>query len=165
MRLPSPLRRFKLLLDQGGSTPPGMPAKLSLGHAMDVVHTRDVWLHRIDIARATGHSVDLDSGGDRRVVEDVVAEWAGRHGQPFHLTLTGPDGGEFRHGEGEPHLELDPAEFCQILSGRAPGDGLLATACCSEGPRRGEQPQRLTAGRGILRTCRGGRGCPSSARS
>ena len=127
MRLPGPLRRVQLRLDQGGSNAPGMPTTLSFGHAMDVIYTRDVWLHRIDIARATGRPVDLDGGSDRRIVEDVVAEWAERHGRPFHLTLTGPAGGAFQQGRGGPHLELDPVEFCRILSGRAPAAGLLAT--------------------------------------
>jgi len=30
---------------------------------------------------------------DARIVADVVAEWAGRHGRPFTLHLTGPAGG------------------------------------------------------------------------
>ena len=127
MRLPRLLRRIRLRLDQGGSNAGGMPTTLSLGHAMDVIYTRDVWLHRVDIARATGRPVDLDGDSDRRVVEDVVAEWAERHGRPFRLTLPGPAGGAFRQGEGGPHLELDPVEFCRILSGRASAEGLLAT--------------------------------------
>jgi uncharacterized protein (TIGR03083 family) len=127
MRLPRLLRRIELRLDQGGSNAPGMPTTLSLGHAMDVIYTRDVWLHRVDIARATGRPVDLDETVDRRIVEDVVAEWAERHGRPFHLVLTGPAGGEFRQGRGGEHLEFDPVEFCRILSGRAPAEGLLAS--------------------------------------
>ncbi len=58
---------------------------------------------------------------------DAVAEWASRHDQPFRLHLSGPAGGTFRHGDGGPQLDLDAIEFCRILSGRAPGDGLLAT--------------------------------------
>lgn len=126
MRLPRPLRRLGVPLDQGGSTAPGMPDRLTLGHLMDVVYTRDVWLHRVDIARATGRALDLDRETDGRIVEDVVAEWATRHGQPFRLTLSGPAGGDFRQGEGGAHLQLDAVEFCRVLSGRAPGDGLLA---------------------------------------
>ncbi|QBI18474.1 maleylpyruvate isomerase family mycothiol-dependent enzyme [Egibacter rhizosphaerae] len=127
MRLPRVLRRIELPLDPGGSNAAGMPATVSLGHLMDVIYTRDVWLHRVDIARATGRSVDLDSSTERRVVEDVVAEWAERHAQSFHLTLHGPAGGVFRHGEGGPELAFDPVEFCRVLSGRASGEGLLAT--------------------------------------
>lgn len=127
MRIPRPLRRMRLDLDQGGSNAPGMPSTLSLGHLMDVIYTRDVWMHRVDIARATNRPLDLDADSDRRVVEDVVAEWAERHARPFHLTLQGPAGGEFHQDQGGPHLEFDPVEFCWILSGRAPAEGLLAT--------------------------------------
>ena len=127
MRMPRIVRRMTEDLEESGSLPAGSPTTLTLGFAMDVILTRDVWMHRIDIARATGRPIDLDDRSDRRIVEDVVAEWAGRHGQPFHLTLTGPAGGEFRQGEGGEHLEYDPVEFCRILAGRAPAHGLLTT--------------------------------------
>ncbi len=126
MRLPALLRRVSVPLDPGGSTAPGMPDRLELGALVDVVYTRDVWLHRVDIARATGRPLDLGPT-DARIVADVVAEWAARHGRPFHLTLSGPAGGQFRHGHGGPHLEHDAVEFCRTLSGRAAGEGLLAT--------------------------------------
>ena len=126
MRFPRPLRRIRVPLAQTGSTADGMPTSLQLGQLMAVIYTRDVWLHRIDIARATGRPLELDEL-DGRVVEDVVAEWAARHGQPFRLTLSGPAGGGFRQGDGGPSLELDAVEFCRTLSGRAPSDGLLAT--------------------------------------
>jgi uncharacterized protein (TIGR03083 family) len=119
MRLPAPLRRVRVPLDPGGSTATGMPNRLSLGHLMDVVYTRDVWLHTVDIARATSRPLEVDPALDGRIVEDVVAEWARRHGQPFVLVLTGPAGARFRQGEGGGRLHLDAIEFCRILSGRA----------------------------------------------
>jgi uncharacterized protein (TIGR03083 family) len=127
MRLPRLIRRMTVQLEDGGSLAPGSPTQLTLGDAMDVIYTRDVWMHRIDIARATGRPVDLDGHSDRRVIEDVVAEWAERHGRPFRLTLHGPAGGTFHQGQGGPDLAFDPVEFCRILSGRAPAEGLLAT--------------------------------------
>ncbi|MFU8840603.1 MAG: maleylpyruvate isomerase family mycothiol-dependent enzyme [Nitriliruptoraceae bacterium] len=123
LRLPRPMRRVSVAIDAGGSTARGMPDRLALGHLMDVVYTRDVWLHTIDIARATGRTYRPDPAVDGRLVEDVVAEWAGRHGQPFLLTLTGPAGGRFRQGDGGGHLHLDAIDLCLLLSGRAqPGD-------------------------------------------
>lgn len=125
MRIPSALRRISGPVAPGGSTAAGMPARETLGHLVEVVITRDVWMHRADIARATGRELLLDPGTDGTIIADVVAEWAGRHGQPFELTLTGPAGGTFAQGDGGERLELDRVEFCRVLSGRAEGNGLL----------------------------------------
>lgn len=125
MRVPAPLRRISASVAPGGSTAAGMPARDTLGHLVDVIITRDVWMHRVDIARATGRDEPLDPRTDGAIVADVVAEWAGRHGQPFELTLTGPAGGHFAQGVGGERLELDAVEFCRVLSGRAEGEGLL----------------------------------------
>lgn len=126
MHFPRPLRRIRVTLAPTGSTAEGMPSSLTLGHLMEVIYTRDVWLHHVDIARATGRPLPLDEAVDGRIVEDVVREWAGRHNRPFELVLTGPAGGVFRQGERGPRLEHDAVEFCRALSGRAPADGLLA---------------------------------------
>ncbi|GGI08711.1 maleylpyruvate isomerase family mycothiol-dependent enzyme [Egicoccus halophilus] len=97
-----------------------------LGYLLDTILTRDPWMHRIDIARATGRELVLTADHDGRIVADVVAEWARRHGQPCTLTLTGAAGGQFVAGDGAgEQLTLDAIEFCRILSGRAPGTGLL----------------------------------------
>ena len=123
MRTPGLMRRVDIPLDMGGSTAAGQPDRLNMGHLMDAVLTRDVWLHSIDIERATGVDVPRGNGLDARIVADVVAEWAHRHGQPFRLTLGGPAGGAYRQGTGGgPHLELDAIEFCRVLSGRADAD-------------------------------------------
>ncbi|WP_203337773.1 maleylpyruvate isomerase family mycothiol-dependent enzyme [Nocardioides limicola] len=127
MRTPSLMRRMKITMPTAGSVVTGMPDHIMLGHLMDAILTRDVWLHRIDIARATGRELDWDPEADGRIVADVVAEWGTRHGQPFSLELTGPAGGHFRQGEGGEPITMDAIEFCRVLSGRAHGDGLLAT--------------------------------------
>ena len=126
MRFPRLLRGIRVPLATSGSAAEGMPTTLTLGHLNEVIYTRDTWLHRVDIARATGRALELTPAVDGRVVEDVVREWALRHGQPFTLTLTGPAGGRFAHGEGGASLELDAIEFCRALSGRAPAEGLLS---------------------------------------
>lgn len=127
MRFPRLLRRVPVPLAQTGSTAAGMPTSVTLGHLMEVIYTRDLWMHRVDIARATGSELEVDHESDARIVEDVVAEWARRHGEPFHLVLSGPAGGEFTQGEDGTRIEHDAVEFCRILSGRAPAEGLLAT--------------------------------------
>ncbi len=99
----------------------------TVGHLFDIIHTRDPWVHRVDICRATGHPLVLTPEHDGRIIENVVADWAARHRQPFDLTLTGPAGRHFRAGTTDTPLVLDAVEFCRILSGREPGTGLLAT--------------------------------------
>lgn len=126
LRTPGLVRRVDVKVADSGSSV-GMPATLNLGHLMDAVYTRDVWLHSIDIERATGVDVDRTGQPDARIVADVVAEWAARHGQPFELTLTGPAGGRFRQGRRGDSLQLDAIEFARTISGRADGDGLLRT--------------------------------------
>ncbi len=124
MRMPNLLRRQSMRIDQAGSTA-GFPNSATIAQLVDVIYTRDTWLHRVDIARATGWRLTLGAA-DTRIVEDAVREWIGRHGSAVDLTLTGPAGGRFTHGTGGPTLTLDAVEFCRILSGRAPGSGLMA---------------------------------------
>lgn len=116
-RLPKLLHRIPLPNAPGGSTAEGMPSRLTLGQLYTVILTRDVLMHRIDIATATGRALAVDEV-ERRLVEDVVAEWASRHGEPFELRLSGPAGGRYAQGEGGPVIELDAVELCWILSGR-----------------------------------------------
>ena len=100
----------------------------TFGYLIDVVLTRDPWMHRIDIARATGAHHELTADHDGVLVADVVVEWAARHGQPYTLRLTGPAGGEWSDGDGGESIELDAIDFCATISGRRHGEGLLATA-------------------------------------
>lgn len=103
----------------------------TLGYLVDTIYTRDVWMHRVDIARATGRELELTADHDGRLVADIVAEWSRRHGRPFTLTLDGPAGATFTSlgGADAPDgaLQLDAIEFARTVAGRAPGEGLLAT--------------------------------------
>jgi uncharacterized protein (TIGR03083 family) len=96
-----------------------------MGYLLAVILTRDPWMHRVDIARATGRQMELTPDHDGRIIADVVAEWARRHVTPFTLTLTGPAGGEYVSGDNGEHITIDAVEFCRTLSGRATGTGLL----------------------------------------
>jgi uncharacterized protein (TIGR03083 family) len=100
----------------------------TFGYLFDIIHTRDPWMHRVDLSRAIARDPELTVGHDGRIVADVVAEWARRHQQPFKLALTGPAGGSYDAGECGPVLHLDAIEFCRILSGRAQANGLLSTS-------------------------------------
>jgi uncharacterized protein (TIGR03083 family) len=106
---------------------PAPAGPLSLGSLMDVVYTRDVWIHRVDITRATARPMLLTPDHDGMIVADVAAEWARCHGKPAALHLEGPAGGSFVFGTGGTEERLDAVEFCRMLAGRTPGSGLLAT--------------------------------------
>jgi uncharacterized protein (TIGR03083 family) len=96
-----------------------------MGYLLDVILTRDPWMHRVDIARATSRPMVLTPEHDGRIVADAVAEWARRHGRPFALSLTGPAGGTFVAGDDGETITIDAVEFCRTVSGRAHGAGLL----------------------------------------
>lgn len=117
---PALLRRLPMKETVGGT-----PETWRMGYLFDTILTRDPWMHRVDIARATDHEMVLTPEHDGRIVADVVAEWARRHGRPFTLRLAGPAGGEFSAGPDGEVIELDAVEFCRILSGRAPAEGLM----------------------------------------
>lgn len=121
-RMPGLLRRLPMKVDR-----PFDRDGWRLGYLMDVIYNRDAWMHRVDISRAIGRDMVLTPDHDGRLVADVVAEWARRHGQPFTMVLTGPAGGMYVAGDGGEHIELDAVEFCRILSGRAEASGLLST--------------------------------------
>ena len=129
MRLPAVLRAITVPLSTGGSTASGMPRTVNVGRLVDVIYTRDVWMHTIDIARAVNQPLDVTHPMNRRVVADVVAEWAHRHGRPIDLVLTGPAGAHYRSPGRSPNppTEYDAIEFCRIVSGRVAGDQLLGS--------------------------------------
>ena len=125
-RTPAVLRRVPMggqPVDETGTTTEAW----TLGYLTDVILTRDTWMHRSDVAEATGTPMTLTAEHDGVLVADVAAEWASRHGQPCSLTLTGPAGGTWTWGAGGPSYQLDAVEFCRVLSGRGTGEGLLAT--------------------------------------
>jgi uncharacterized protein (TIGR03083 family) len=117
-RLPRPLR----------AVPVPLPAPLGrrpLAYLVDRVVTRDVWMHRVDIARAVSADLNITPEHDGRLAADIVADWAGTHADPFVLELGGPAGGIYRRGDSNAPVRVDAIEFIRILSGRAPGDGVM----------------------------------------
>lgn len=96
----------------------------TFGYLFDVILTRDPFMHRIDITRATGVPMPATAEHEGVLVDDVVREWAERHGSPYTLELSGPAGGRWQAGEGE-HLAMEAVEFCRAVSGRARATGLL----------------------------------------
>jgi len=118
-RLPRPIAHLPLL------NLPAPVGRQAVSYLFDVGFTRDVWIHRVDLARSTGKPFDVDAAHDGRLIADIVAEWAGTHGEPFELELEGPAGGSYRAGTGGEHVRIDAIEFCRILAERAHGEGIL----------------------------------------
>lgn len=91
-KLPALMRRMKMKIDGP------VVEKWSLGYLVDTIYLRDLWMHRIDTARATGRELVLSADHDGCIVADVVAEWGRRHGRALHPHPDGP---------GRRHLHLD----------------------------------------------------------
>lgn len=114
LRTPSLVRR---------RTVPGndLPTGSDFSYLIDVIYSRDLWMHRIDIARACDRAVP-PGDGDREVVEQVVRD-LGRFwtGPTVALHLTGAAGGDWLLGSGEPvaHVETDTIAYLRLLSGRS----------------------------------------------
>jgi uncharacterized protein (TIGR03083 family) len=99
-----------------------LPRYATFGYLADVVLARDCFVHRHDIARATGRTAGFDPS-DTEVVAQVVADlqraWRGPEST---LRLNGSAGGTWRLGPSEtadgPVAEMDAVEFLRHLSGR-----------------------------------------------
>jgi len=118
--MPRPVRALPLLRLEPGNYKP-------LSFLFDMGFTRDTWMHRIDITRALGEPFTATVEHDRRIVADIVADWATTHTDPFTLHLTGPAGGTYsRTSEptGDP-VTIDAIDVCRILSGRGTPTGVL----------------------------------------
>jgi len=123
-------RFFKLF----GIPHPG-PGWLSLRHLMLVIHSRDTWIHRLDICRATGRQFHHASAHDARIVALVVRDLAGSlarplGGQAITLELAGPAGGTWRIGRGVPAatVRMDAVDFNIYASGRFTHDEAVGRA-------------------------------------
>jgi uncharacterized protein (TIGR03083 family) len=134
-RLPGPLRRLpvaRLFPEEARRMP-----DVGLGYLLDVVMVRDAWMHRVDLARATGRPLALGEH-DREVVAQVVRD-VGRcwNGPSVLLELGGPAGGRWRLGNDTPAatVRTDAVSYLRAVSGRddhpaleADGDPAAAAA-------------------------------------
>lgn len=105
---------------------PPLPDK-TLGYLFDVLTSRDTWMHRLDIARATGRPFTVGEH-DRHIVAQVVRDLARRwDGPAITLDLTGPAGGVWTVGTAATAdtIQADTIEMMLHLSGR-PGLTLAA---------------------------------------
>lgn len=122
--VPALIRRRTMPIPQ---TVGGKLETWTLGYLIDTILTRDPWMHRVDICRATGKPLMLTAEHDGALVADIAREWAARHAQPCRLQLSGPAGGSWTFGHAGPVIELDAIEFCRIVSRRELANDLLST--------------------------------------
>jgi len=91
----------------------------SVAFVADAIYTRDVFMHRIDIAQAVGRDLDVD-GADERIVLDCLREWEVASKANARLELTGPAGGTFVAGEGRgATIRGSAIDLCRLFAGRA----------------------------------------------
>lgn len=89
----------------------------SVRYLMDTIFSRDHFMHRIDIERATQREI-AQTESDRLLVADVVVDWTRRAHAHVTLELSGDAGGSFVAGSGAIGLAADALELCRVLSGR-----------------------------------------------
>jgi uncharacterized protein (TIGR03083 family) len=99
---------------------------VGLGTLLHRIFPRDMWVHRLDVADATGKPFTQARGHDDAMLELTVADAANSiekksPGLCFRLTLTGPAGGSWIvGGTGSPtwELRMDVTDFMRRSSGR-----------------------------------------------
>lgn len=106
-----------------------LPAASTFAYLFDVIYSRDVFMHRVDVERACGRAVPAvpeDADVLAQVVRDLARFWTG---PAVALQLTGPSGGAWLIGDGTPVAEVrvDAVEYLRLLSGRAAQPELQAS--------------------------------------
>lgn len=121
-RLPALVRAIYLPLPMLGVVP--------IGYLTDLIYTRDIWMHRLDICRATGREMVQTQEHAGRITALVVRD-LGRKltpklaGQAVVYQLTGIAGGAFRLGKNASpiaRITMDVLDFHLQASGRLSSD-------------------------------------------
>jgi uncharacterized protein (TIGR03083 family) len=123
-RLPGLLRAIRVPLPELGFVP--------IGYLTDLIYTRDMWMHRLDICRATGHEMVRTSQHDGRITALVVRDLARKltprlGGRTVAYELIGISGGCWSLGENVrpiTRITMDVLDFHLLASGRMPADKL-----------------------------------------
>ncbi len=107
------------------ATPHPVGGLMSIRHLMWIIHSRDTWMHRLDICRATNRPFEQTREHDGRINELVVLDVAKKlhkrlNGCAITLVLTGIAGGTWQIGRGDPaaEIEMDALDFNIFVSGR-----------------------------------------------
>jgi uncharacterized protein (TIGR03083 family) len=98
---------------------------MSLRHLMWVIHSRDTWMHRLDICRATGREFHQTREHDGRIVALVMRDLSlslrnKLGGRAVIFDLSGVAGGVWKVGPGEATatIQMDALDFNIFASGR-----------------------------------------------
>ena len=127
-RLPGLLRAIRVPLPELGFVP--------IGYLTDLIYTRDMWMHRLDICRATGREMIQTSHHDGRITALVVRDLARKltprlGGRAVAYELTSISGGCWILGENVrpiARITMDVFDFHLLASGRMPADKLSSHA-------------------------------------
>lgn len=124
-RLPWLVRNIRLPLGVLGLAP--------IGYLTDTIYTRDQWIHRVDISRATGKPMPMTESHDGRIVALVIYDLARKlkgklDGKTIDLHLTGALELAYRFGSGsspDATVTLDLIEFNRLASERITPEAAL----------------------------------------
>lgn len=115
--------RFRLVKPVAAPHP--VAGRLGLRHLMWVIHSRDTWMHRLDICRATGRPFQQTREHDGRIVALVMRDVElllrdKLDGRAVVFDLSGVAGGVWQVGPGEPAatIGMDALDFNIFASGR-----------------------------------------------
>lgn len=106
---------------------------VSIGYLTDMIYSRDTWMHRIDICRATGREMVMTPEHDGRLLALVVRDLAKAlrphlHNQSVIFELTGAAGGTYQIGKGgaAATIRMDMLDLNVLASGRITAQDALA---------------------------------------
>ena len=105
---------------------PALGGIVPIGYLTDLIYTRDMWMHRLDLCRATGREMVMTPEHDGRIVALVMRDLEKKLATKLRTTsivyhLSGPTGGMWLLGaKSSPvaTIHLDVLEFNLLASGR-----------------------------------------------
>ena len=115
--------------------PSGPPLGITpIGYITDLIYTRDMWMHRLEISRTSGREMTLTAAHDGRIVELVLRDLGQtprhrRRERNIRVELTGPAGGIFDFGSGsDPSatIQMNALAFNWLASGRTSPDEIIS---------------------------------------
>lgn len=117
-RLPVALRALRLPMPVIGVA--------RVDYLTDLIYTRDMWMHRLDLCRATDREMVQSAEHDGRIVALVIRDLgrklaSGRDCGAVVYELTGPAGGVWRIGGGQAPIatiRMDALDFNLLAAGR-----------------------------------------------